>query len=245
MRPLAGLAILLLAACDQPATPTHPGDPGPDARLDQEVESADALADETEPSRPFADAQLFFELNSTDNDLGLQLFLDDEGWRRVRVLDPRSDELLEIAAGGRLARLGITELRFESEEPSPEEVLALFPPGTYRFRGRTVDGELLASRATLSHELPAAPTFTPHDGAMVDAGAAVVEWSAPGAEKVEIIVESDELEDVLDVTLAAARRRLRVPRQFLTPGEEYKLEVIAIAESGNRTLAESTFLVRE
>jgi hypothetical protein len=245
MRPLPGFAILLLLACDQPATPTRADDPGSDAYPGPDLQSADALADETGPSRPFADAQLFFELNSTDNDLGLQLFLDDEGWRRVRVLDPRSDELLEIAAGGRLARLGITELRFESEEPSPDEVLALFPPGTYRFRGRTVEGELLASRVTLSHELPAAPTFTPDDGAVVDAGDAVVEWSAPGAEKVEIIVESDALEDVLDVTLAAAKRRLRVPRQFLTPGEEYKIEVIAIAESGNRTLAESTFLVRK
>jgi hypothetical protein len=97
----------------------------------------------------------------------------------------------------------------------------------------------------LSHDLPPAPTFTPTGGPLLDRGDVVVEWSAPGAEKVEVIIESDALEDVLDVTLAASKRRLRVPQQFLTPGEEYKIEVLSIAENGNRTLTESTFRVKE
>ncbi|HEX6104747.1 MAG TPA: hypothetical protein VFZ26_04145 [Gemmatimonadales bacterium] len=246
MRAFAGLAIALLVfACDKPTTPTHATPDGSSApAADLEPDPAEA-GSEAELGTPFADAQLFFELNATDNDLGLQLFVDHEGWKRLRVLDPRRRDLLLIAAAGRLARLGITELRFESEEPEPEEVLALFPPGEYRFRGKTVEGEYLATNVRLSHELPPAPTFTPSGGALVDRRDAVVEWSAPGAELVEIILESDELDDVLDVTLSGPGRRLRIPSQFLRPGVEYKIEVIAIAESGNRSLAESTFRVRK
>lgn len=236
----AFVILLGLAGCDHTTTPTRA--PGPDAVLpDAELESA---ADEASASAvPFADAQLYFELNATDDDLGLQLFLDSEGWKRVRVLDPDQEELLLFQAEGRLARLGITELRFESVEPSPSEVLSRFPPGEYRFRGRSVEGEPLASRAVLSHDLPPAPTFKPAGGALVSRDAAFVRWDAPGAELVEIIIESDELDDVLDVTLAASRHRLQLPPQFLRPGREYKIEVLSIAENGNRTISESTFRV--
>jgi hypothetical protein len=43
------------------------------------------------------------------------------------------------------------------------------------------------------------------------------------------------------VTLPASARRLKVPPQFLTPGQEYKIEILAISENGNRTIVESTF----
>ena len=233
------LAVLLLGACDKPTSTVD----DPTVAADSDIEAA--AAEETAGSAtPFADAALFFELNSTDNDLGLQLFLDAPGWRRVRVFDPSRTEIALFAASGRLGRLGITELRLESEEPSPQEVLALFPEGQYRFRGRTVDGQQLASNVTLSRDLPPAPTFTPSGGVELDRDDVVVEWNAPGAETVEIIIESDELEHTLDVVLGAETRRLKVPRQFLTPGQEYKIEILSIAENGNRTLAESTFRVR-
>jgi hypothetical protein len=82
---------------------------------------------------------------------------------------------------------------------------------------------------------------SPSDGAVVDPRDAVVEWSAPGAERVEIIIEQDELGHVLDITLSGTSRRLRIPAQFLTPGEEYKIEILSISENGNRTIAESRF----
>lgn len=237
------LLLLILSACDKPTTPTRasvePGAPASDVELGAaDTDDADA----TGSTVPFADAQVFFELNSTDNDLGLQLFLDtDDGWKRVRVLDPARRDVIEFETAGRLSRLGLTELRFESSEPSPEEVLALFPAGEYRFRGRTVDGEQLASNATLSHEFNTPPTFSPSDGEVVDPRNTVVEWSAPGAEQVEVIIEQDEREDVLDITLSGSVRRLRVPAQFLVPGLEYKIEILSIGENGNRVIAESTF----
>ena len=178
----------------------------------------------------------------TDNDLGLQLFLDtDDGWKRVRVLDPARRGVIEFETAGRLSELGLTELRFESSEPSPEEVLALFPPGEYRFRGQTVEGDFLASNATLSHDFPPPPSITPSDGEVVDPRNLVVEWNAPEAEQVEVIIEQDELEHILDVTLSSSTRRLRVPPQFLQPGFEYKIEILTIAENGNRVIAEGTF----
>jgi hypothetical protein len=236
------LLLLLLPACDQPTTPDRTGsDPG-SAGIDAELEAADAEDAAAAAGVPFADAELFFELNATDDDLGLQLFVDsDDGWKRAKLLDPDRREMLLFQAEGRLSRLGITELRFESAEPSPEEVLALFPPGEYRFRGRTVEGDFLTGSATLSHDFPAEPTFTPADGEVVDARNTVVEWDAPGAEQVEIIIEQDELEHVLDVTLSGDARRLRVPAQFLAPGLEYKIEVLSTGENGNRIISESTF----
>ena len=243
---LPWLVLLSLQGCDKPTTPSrideHSGSPTADAEM-RAAEADDA--DLTEPSTPFDEAQVFFEFNSTDKDLGLQVFLDAEDWKRLRVLDPGRNEIVLLQAAGKLARLGITELRFESAEPSPDEVLALFPPGEYRFRGRTVEGELLRSTATLSHHFPPAPIFSPSGGAVVDRREAIVEWKAPEAEQVEIIIEQDELEHVLDVTLSGSTRRLKIPPQFLTPGEEYKIEILSISENGNRTIAESTFEVAD
>lgn len=240
---LLGLPILLLllAACDKPTTPTRADPEAGSGATD--VELGAAGTDDVEAAgASFADAELFFEFNATDDDLGLQLFVDsDDGWKRVKVLDPQRREMLLFQTAGRLSGLGITELRFESAEPAPGEVLALFPPGEYRFRGRTVEGDHLASAATLSHDFPAAPTFSPSDGEVVDARNTVVEWSAPGAEQVEIIIEQDELEHVLDVTLSGDTDRLRVPGQFLKPGREYKIEVLSTGENGNRIISESTF----
>lgn len=235
------LLLLLVPACDKPTTPaTTESEPG-SATPGLEIEAANTGHAEV-AGVPFADAELFFELNATDDDLGLQLFLDtDEGWKRVRVLDPGRRDMLVFQTAGKLSRLGITELRFESAEPSPEEVLALFPPGEYRFRGQTVEGDYLTSSATLSHTFPARPTFTPAGGEVVDPRNTVVEWTAPGAEQVEIIIEQDELEHVLDITLSADSRRLRVPAQFLRPGMEYKIEVLSTGENGNRIITESTF----
>jgi hypothetical protein len=241
---LPALALLFLSGCDKPTTPTRAGpdgSPATTAELELEDATADEEAEATAEREPFDDAQLFFELNATDNDLGLQLFLDAEGWRRVRVVDPREKDMVELVARGWLAKLGITELRFESAEPSPEEVFALFPPGQYKFRGRTVEGGGLGSNVELSHDLPPKPSFTPSNGEVVDRGHAVVKWNTPGAEQVEIIIENDELGHVLDVTLSASTTRLRIPPQFLVPGMEYKIEVLSIAENGNRTIVESTF----
>ena len=99
--------------------------------------------------------------------------------------------------------------------------------------------------------LAAARSLNPHPEAVVDEAFAtspfldprdlVLEWTAPEAEQVEIIIEQDELEDVFDVTFSGSPPRMRVPRQFLQPGMEYKIEILSIAENGNRVITEGTF----
>lgn len=195
----------------------------------------------------FEDAEVFFEFNATDNDLGLQIFLDAEGWDKVDVSDPNNHKIFQLHTQGTLSDLGITELRFESAEPSPAEVLALFPPGDYAFTGKTVEDGVLVSTAELSHDLLAAPTIfvngTPIDVAPpVDPDNTVVTWNAPGAELVEVIIESEENDGVFDVIVSGATTSLDIPAQFLEPDTEYKIEILAIAENGNKTITEGTFV---
>lgn len=245
--PLAVFVPLLLLGCDKPTTPTESeasalqGSAAGPGRHDDGDEDADD-DDDNGTQIPFDDAEVFFEFNTTANDLGLQIFLDAQGWKKVRVSDPRTHEIVQIMAEGSLSELGITELRFESAEPSPAEVLAMFPPGDYEFRGRTVEGDRLVSEATLSHDFLSAPSFSPSNGDVVDPNNTVVTWSAPGAERVEIILENADLGHVFDVIVSGSITSLNVPPQFLRPGTEYKIEILAIAENGNRTIVESTFV---
>ena len=195
-------------------------------------------------STEFEAAEVFFELNTTANDLGLQVVLDAPGWRRVEVISPRKQKVFNVTAEQDFSKLGVTELRFESAEPAPPQVLSLLPPGTYAFRGITVDGTTLASTATLSHDFLPAPTISPSGGQVVDPSNVVVTWSAPGAKRVEIIIENVGLGHNFDVTVAGSTTRLNVPPQFLARGEEYKIEILAIGENRNRTLVESTFATK-
>ena len=59
---------------------------------------------------PFSDAEVFFEFNTTDNDLGFQVFLDAEGWNKVDISDPANSKVVQVMTQGPLAELGITEL---------------------------------------------------------------------------------------------------------------------------------------
>ena len=112
---------------------------------------------------PFPDLELFFEFNSTDNDLGVHISLDGEAWKRLKARDPGKRTILDIEVRGRLKKLGLTQLFFESAEPSPGEVLALFPPGEYEFEAATLGGDTLVgtpSCPTTSRPCPCSPRPT-------------------------------------------------------------------------------------
>jgi len=192
---------------------------------------------------PFADTRVFFEFNSTDHDLGFQLMLDGEAWQRVQVFDPERARLLDFQTRGRLRELGLTELRFESDEPSPGEVLDLFAPGTYRFVGVSVDGQHLVGSGELSHDLPSAPVFVhPEDGEIVDADNLVIEWEPIGGlAGYEVIVENEDTGSSMSVELDGAASTLGVPGQFLEEETGYKAEILAVAGNGNKTISEVMF----
>ena len=192
---------------------------------------------------PFGDAQIFFELNATANDAGIQVFLDAEDWKRVAISDERGRDLVAIDTGGGMRDLGLTELRFEGAEPDPSETFDAFPAGEYKFTGTTTDRQRLFATATLSHDLPAAPVFSPSEGEVVDPDDVEIEWEPiAGVDRYQVIVESDANGFVLEVSVSSATTTLQVPRTFLFANTEYKVEVLAIAPNGNRTISEGTFV---
>jgi hypothetical protein len=111
---------------------------------------------------PFDEANIFFELNDTDGDLGIHALIDGEPWKRLEIEGPRERELLDIRVKGRLRRQGLTEIFFESAEPSfdelrPKRFFRRFPEGNYEIEGVTLEGDELESTAILTHLLPAPP----------------------------------------------------------------------------------------
>lgn len=237
---LLAAGIVWLVSCEEaPAGPksgivtedTPPGDSPPD------------LFGLAGAGMPFADAEIFFEFNSTDNDLGVQIFLDtDDGWKKTQARNSAGHLIFDFNASGPLRTLGITELRFESSEPSPAEVLALFSAGDYDFRAVTVDDLTLKSTASLSTALPPAPVFTPEDGDVVDPDNTIIQWDKiPGLEGYEIIVENEDTELSLSAEVGPSVTSLRIPRQFMDPGSDYKVEILAISTNGNKTIAEHAF----
>jgi hypothetical protein len=121
-----------------------------------------AEAADNGPRIPFDVAELFFELNDTDGDLGIHALIDGEPWLRLRISDLGGRSMLAVRVQGRLRRQGLTEQALESAEPTfdelpPEEFFLRFPEGTYTISGVTLEGEKLASPVELTHLLPAPP----------------------------------------------------------------------------------------
>ena len=204
----------------------------------------------------FADARLIVEVNATDGDAGLQIFVDAEPWKQVTVARPDGQQIVDFRTAGPVDGYGLTELFSESSEPPftqfpLERFKELFPPGVYSFAGTTIDGKRLIGNATLSHAIPNGPTIlAPADGGRVAADAAVVRWelgAQPAAVNIvgyQVVVTRENPQRVLSVDLPASVRSLTIPREFLESRTGYPLEVLAIDASGNQTLTQTAFSVR-
>ena len=203
---------------------------------------------------PLSEKAIFFEINDTDGDAGIQIFLDAEGWDAMQVRDPRGNVILNVLAEGGVGQQGITELFFESAEPSfeeqsLEELLALFPEGFYQFRGTTTEGRPLRGSARLTHALPDAPVLiSPEEEEEVDPDDTVIEWETvpdpPGSRIMGyvVVVEKDEGRlEVFQVNLPRSATSVTVPPEFMRPGTAYKFEVLAVEKSGNQTISEREF----
>jgi hypothetical protein len=204
-----------------------------------------------------AEATMIVEVNATDGDAGLQVFLDGEPWKSMRVTGPDGRTILDVTTKERLDGYGLTELFSESSEP-PFDVFPLaqfkklFRAGRYSFVGRTIKGAALTGSARLSHDIPAGPKIVaPAEGSRVGRTGVVARWR-PAAQPagVEIvayraIVTTEEPRlRVLEADLHGSARHVEIPRAFLSSRGEYKLEVQAIERSGNQTLTEVSFRVR-
>ena len=120
---------------------------------------------------PFDEAELFFELNNTDGDLGIHALIDGEPWKKLRIEDPNERKMLDVKVKGRLRKQGLTEFFFESAEPtfdelSPVEFFDRFPEGTYEIEGKTLEGDEMESEVELTHVMPAPAEATVNGAAM-------------------------------------------------------------------------------
>lgn len=113
-------------------------------------------------------AYLYFELNDTDGDLGIHGKGDGDAWKKMSIEGPEGDSertLLKIRTRSGLRRQGLTEIFFESAEPTfdeldPEVFFPRFPEGAYEWEGRTLDNQEIEGEVWLSHIIPAAPVVT-------------------------------------------------------------------------------------
>ncbi|HZA26476.1 MAG TPA: fibronectin type III domain-containing protein [Actinomycetota bacterium] len=202
---------------------------------------------------PFKDATLVVEINATDGDAGLQVFLDHEPWKSITISRPDGTRILDMQAREVLSDYGLTELFSESSEPPfkefpLDEFRKLFPEGEYTFTGETIEGTKMHSTVPLSHDFPEGPTIlSPEEDSTVNPAELVVRWDpVPEQAGVEItgyqvvVVREDPLQ-TLEADLPATATEMSVPTEFLESGTEYKVEVLAIEASGNATLTEITF----
>ena len=242
---LAGAALVTLAA----ASPAVAG-----------------TAEQDDPGRgrpeviEMGDSRLKFEINDTDGDGGVQAFIDADQWITMSIQDPAGRRIFTSSAKGRMAEQGGTELFLESAEPpftelSLDELLERWPEGEYRFRGRSLDGDVYVGAWDLSHDIPDGPTLVaPIEGdAPQDPDATVVEWepvTAPNGSPIigyqVLVVRPDTGIDALpnitlDVMMPPDATSVAVPPGFLDPDTEYEWEVLAIESAGNQTLSSSTF----
>lgn len=206
------------------------------------------------------DARLKIELNATDEDAGIQVFIDADPWSSMEIYDPNDKLVFRSITRGRFGKQGGTELFLESAEPnfselSLAEFLKRFPEGEYQFRGVGLEGETLVGTAILTHNLADGPTLVfPVEGSgLVDSNNAVVMWepvgSANGSPIIGYQVLIVQLESefpaipkvTLDVMMPATATSLAVPPGFLLPDTEYEWEVLAIEEGGNQTLSTAFF----
>ena len=127
----------------------------------------------------------------------------------------------------------------------------------------TIDRAELDGAAILTHDLPCGPEITfPEEDEILDPDDPVVAAWDPVTNKldnetgecsdetgIEIIgyqivvdiVDSDPKQR-FDIKVPANVTVITVPPEFIAPGSEYTIEVLAIEESGNQTITESGFL---
>ena len=224
--------------------------------------SAAAVSAET----PLKEAKLNIEHNATDGDTGFQGFMDADGWKQLTVAGP-GGEVLRFEGRGKVGRLGLAELFFETVEPAADDVpmedlLKSMPAGKYRFSGTAMEmgegGGKIVGTALLTHDIPAgAVLLSPRGEETVPTEGLEVRWEPVtktikgGPVKIiayQLIIEKAEEPDPhmigkrgLSMYLPASVTEIVVPKGFLEPATPYTWEVLAIEESGNQTISASGF----
>ena len=228
-----------------------------------------AYADEDEI--PFDVAEVFFELNDTDGDLGIHALIDGGPWKQIEIEAPDERIMMQIRLRNRLRRQGLTELFFESAEPTfdvlaPRVFFRRFPEGTYEVEGLSLDNEELESETEVTHLIPAPAGNLTINGQAVpedcDEGPVpsvseplTLQWdpvllSHPELgrtnEPIEVVnyqvaIEREEPPLQLTFDLGPDVTSVELPFGVTSPGDEIKVEILAREASFNQTGVESCF----
>ena len=91
------------------------------------LSSQSGFGQEEEEELPYDEAQLYFELNHTDGDLGFHGLADGDAWKSLEIEAPNETLLMSVWIRNNLRRQGMTEIFFESEEPTFDEL----PPAQF------------------------------------------------------------------------------------------------------------------
>ncbi len=236
---------------------------------------ATVLADDDDDETPFDEAFVFFELNNTDGDLGIHAKVDGGPWKRISIEDTRERRILGVTASGKLRRQGMTELFFESAEPTfdeldPKRFFKRFPEGEYEVEGRALDGGELESEVMVTHLLPApamirvngqpaAPDCDADDLPVVFGDDVLLTWdpvthSHPELGRTdepievvnyEIVVEIDDSPFNVSAILPPDATAFEVPEEILELADEIKFELLVREASYNQTAVESCFEIED
>ncbi len=219
---------------------------------------------------PFPVAQLFFELNDSAGDLGIHAEIDGNAWASLEIEGPGDRPLLSLVSKGKLRTQGLTQLAFESAEPSfdeldPADFFRRFPQGKYDIEARAQGGGTYESTVYLSHVLAARPgnitvngvpavncdeTHLPEVVAPV-----VVRWdpvttSHPRIGKTGPVQISryqfflEYPQGKLSIDLPPTQLAYEPPFAETDRGRTFKFEIIARTATGNNTAVESCFTLK-
>ncbi|CAG7857165.1 hypothetical protein MCAMS1_01899 [biofilm metagenome] len=72
------------------------------------------VGERSKPVIPIKDARLKIELNSTDQDAGVQVFIDADPWKTINIFGPGDRMIFSAANRGKMAKQGGTELFLDS-----------------------------------------------------------------------------------------------------------------------------------
>jgi hypothetical protein len=197
-------------------------------------------------------SRIYWEYNSSANDLGVHVTLDGEDWNQLEIENPDEEVIFNVVGSGPYEELGMTELFYEGAEPNLadfplDDLLDLFPEGRYDFSGTTVDGEEIEGSWRFSHAIPAGPEVFADVGPN---GFLRIRWNAVNGTPAgfpnrpihivgyQVIVES------FQVTVPASVRSVTVPPEFASTlaSGPHQFEVLAIDRSTNQTITEGSFV---
>ncbi|NOT31318.1 MAG: hypothetical protein HOP15_12805 [Planctomycetes bacterium] len=196
-------------------------------------------------------SRIYWEYNSSANDLGVHVTLDGEDWTQLEIENPDERILFKVSGRGPYRDLGMTELFFEGAEPSLDEfplqdLLDLFPEGEYEFSGLTAGGEEIEGEWMFTHAIPDGPDVFADVGPK---NRLRIRWNEvtappPGFPNEPIhIVGYQVIVGTFQVTLPATARSVTVPPEYVQALGHgvHPFEVLAIEASANQTLTEGTF----